>query len=92
MHILSSYRHKARGRRSEVISSGAPISQIQSAWPYQQANFGGPSLWPGFGISPGAGPAPGFGYQQYMPPPGFYSQPAADWSFTSDHSAPALEA
>ena len=69
------------------------LTHLQSAWSYQQANFGGgPSLWPGFGISPGAGPVPGFGYQQYTQPSGFYSQPAADWSFTSDRSTPALEA
>ena len=69
----------------------AALTQLQSAWSYQQTNFGGPPLWPGFGISPGAGPAPGFGYQQYTPPPGFYSQPAADWSFTSDCSSITLE-
>ena len=27
-----------------------------------------------------------------MPPPGFYSQLAADWSFTCDRNTPALEA
>jgi len=50
-----------------VCNTETAFTQLQSAWSFQQANFGGPSLWPGFGISPGAGPAPGFGYQlQYI--------------------------
>jgi len=73
------------------------VTQLQSAWSYYQTTLGGPSTMSGYGISPGAGPSPGFGYQQYssaynLPPPGFYSQPAtADWSYMTDQRTPKPE-
>jgi len=72
------------------------VMQLQSAWSYYQTTLGGPSTMSGYGISPGAGPSPGFGYQQYtsaynFPPPGFYSQSATDWSYMTNQRTPTPE-